>query len=48
VVGSTSSGAAGQPFATGSSLATVSEAWGSGLLFPQISEPGKARSARSF
>ena len=47
VVGSTSPGAAGQPFETGSSLATVSEVWGSGLLFPQVSEPRKARNGES-
>ena len=36
-------GAAGQPFAAGPGLAAAASAWGSGLLFPQVSEPGGAR-----
>ena len=40
VVGTTTPGTAVQPFAAGTSLAAVTTAWDSGLLFPQVSEPG--------
>ena len=43
VVGATTPGKAGQQFASGPGLTTLTSSWGSGLLFPQAREPGGAR-----
>ena len=43
VVGTAAPGAAGRPFVTSTGLVAVPAAWGFGLFFPQVSEPGGAR-----
>jgi len=39
--GAAAPGTAGRPVAALASLAAAAATWGSGLLFPQVSEPGK-------
>jgi len=41
--GTTAPCTAGQPVAVGAGPTTAAAAWGSGLFFPQVSEPGGAR-----
>ena len=45
--GASAPGTAGRPIAAGASPASVAAAWGSGLLFPQVSELSKARNGES-